>query len=142
MYSPRIDLAKARTRQGFVLDQMVQKGFARADQVAAAKGEAVTVAPEPTEHPELAPEVVDEVRRTLRNIVGPSAERGGYTVTTTIDPALEAARAPPCARNVDEYEKRHKLVPPADEGQGQARARARSLRGRPRPPGATRCSAW
>jgi penicillin-binding protein 1A len=112
IYSPRDDLARARTRQSFVLDQMVQKGFARADQARAAKDEMITVAPEPESRPELAPEVVDEVKRTLRSVVGPAADRGGYTVTTTIDPTLEAAARAAVRHNIDDYEKRHKLVLP------------------------------
>ncbi len=112
VYSPRDDMAKARSRQRFVLDQMVQKGFARADQAAAAKREEVVIAPEADARPELAPEVVDEVRRTLRTIVGPDADRGGYTVTTTIDPTLQAAARAAVRHGIDDYEKRHKLVPP------------------------------
>jgi penicillin-binding protein 1A len=112
VYSPRIDLEKARTREAFVLDQMVHKGFARADQAAAAKDEAVVIAPEPKDRAELAPEVVDEVRQKLRALVGADVERGGYTVTTTIDPPLEEAARAAVRRNVDDYEKRHRLVAP------------------------------
>jgi penicillin-binding protein 1A len=112
VYSPRVDLARARTRQAFVLDQMVQKGFAKPEQAAAAKKEPTKIAPEPEARPELAPEVVDEVKRTLRTLVGPAADRGGYTVTTTIDPALEAAARAAVRKNIDDYEKRHKLVAP------------------------------
>jgi penicillin-binding protein 1A len=112
VYSPRIDLARARTRRTFVLDQMQLKGFARPDQVAAAKKETVTIAPEPEARPELAPEVVDEVKRTLRTLVGAAADRGGYTVTTTIDPALEAAARAAVRKNADEYAKRHKGLAP------------------------------
>jgi penicillin-binding protein 1A len=112
VYSPRGDLTKARTREAFVLDQMVHKGFARAELAERAKEEALALAPESKEHAELAPEVVDEVKRQLRTLVGPEAERGGYTVTTTIDPALEEAARAAVRRNVDEYEKRHKLLAP------------------------------
>ncbi len=116
IYSPRDDLGKARARQGFVLDQMVQKSFARSDQATAAKEEVITVAPEPKEHPELAPEVVDEARRALRTLVGPGADRGGYTVTTTIDPQIQAAARAAVRHGIDDYEKRHKLVPPLAKG--------------------------
>jgi penicillin-binding protein 1A len=112
IYSPRGDMTRARGRQSFVLDQMVQKGFARADQAAAAKEAPIVIAPEPKERAEVAPEVVDEVRRTLRALVGPTADRGGYTITTTIDPALEEAARGALRRNVDDYEKRHKLLAP------------------------------
>lgn len=112
VYSPRVDHARALGRQGFVLDQMEAKGFARADQVAAARQETLTLASEPEARPELAPEVVDEVKRTLRALVGPAADRGGYTVTTTIDPALELAARTAVRHNADEYAKRHKLLAP------------------------------
>jgi penicillin-binding protein 1A len=113
VYSPRDDLGKARSRQAFVLHQMVLKGFARQDQAGAAEAAPIALASsESKEHPELAPEVVDEARRALRTLVGPGADRGGYTVTTTIDPALETAARAAVRRNVDDYEKRHKLVPP------------------------------
>jgi penicillin-binding protein 1A len=115
VYSPRVDLGRAKERRDLVLDQMVQKGFARAEQAEAAKKEPITLAPLPAEgsaESELAPEVVDEVKRTLRSLVGPAADRGGYTVTTTIDPALEAAARAAVRRNADDYEKRHKLLAP------------------------------
>jgi penicillin-binding protein 1A len=112
VYSPRIDKERALMRRDFVLDQMVRKGFARADQAAAAKKEPLAIAPEPEARPELAPEVVDEARRQLRAIVGPQADHGGYTITTTIDPALEEAARGAVRRNADDYEKRHKLLAP------------------------------
>ena len=112
VYSPRDDFAKAKGRQGFVLDQMARKGFANGEQVAAARAETIALAPEPETRPELAPEVVDEVKRTLRTLVGPAADRGGYTVTTTLDPALQAAARAAVRHNVDEYEKRHRLLAP------------------------------
>jgi penicillin-binding protein 1A len=112
VYSPRVDHARALGRQTFVLDQMEAKGFARADQVAAAKKETLTLASEPEARPELAPEVVDEVKRTLRTLVGPAADRGGYTITTTIDPTIELAARTAVRHNADEYAKRHKLLAP------------------------------
>ena len=112
VYSPRVDMTKALRRRDFVLRQMEQKGFAGADLVAAAKKDPIALAPEPESRPELAPEVVDEVKRTLRALVGPAADRGGYTITTTIDPALEAAARAAVRKNADDYAKRHKLLAP------------------------------
>jgi penicillin-binding protein 1A len=112
IFSPRVNMTRALERRSFVLDQMVQKGFAPPEQAAAAKTEPVTLAPETEVLAELAPEVVDEARRTLRELVGPTADRGGYTVMTTIDPALEAAARAAVRRNADDYAKRHKLVAP------------------------------
>lgn len=112
VYSPRLNMDKALGRRDFVLGQMAQKGFAPAELVDAAKKEPITLAPEPEARPELAPEVVAEVKRTLKKLVGPGADRGGYTITTTIDPALEAAARAAVRKNADDYAKRHKLLAP------------------------------
>ncbi|WP_231511775.1 penicillin-binding protein 1A [Chondromyces apiculatus] len=112
VYSPRINLQRATARRAFVLDQMLAKGFADAAQVEAAKREAVTLAPEPESLNELAPEVVAEAQRMLRKLAGPAMDRGGYTVTTTIDPAAQSAARAAVRKNLDAYAKRHKLLAP------------------------------
>ncbi|AKT37220.1 penicillin-binding protein 1A [Chondromyces crocatus] len=112
VYSPRINLQKATARRAFVLDQMQAKGFAEAAQVETAKREAMTLAAEPEALNELAPEVVAEAQRMLRQVAGPAMERGGYTVVTTIDPALQSAARGAVRKNLDNYAKRHKLVGP------------------------------
>lgn len=112
IYSPRVDYSRAKDRQEFVLSQMRAKGFARAEQVDAAKADPIALAPETEMMPELAPEVVTEVRRVLREAVGPAAERGGYTVTTTIDPAMQAAARAAVRKNLDDFAARHKLLAP------------------------------
>jgi penicillin-binding protein 1A len=112
VYSPRVNPAKARTRRDSILDQMVLKGFADAGEVEEIKREPVVLAPATESLPELAPEAVDEVRRRLRDIVGPVAARGGYTVTTTIDPELQAAARAALRKNLDAYAERHGLVAP------------------------------
>ncbi len=112
IFSPRVNLTKALERQHFVLAQMVQKGFATPEQAEKAKSEPVVLAPEIEVLSELGPEVVDEVKRVLRAAVGPEADRGGFTVTTTIDPAMETAARAAVRRNADDYAKRHKLLAP------------------------------
>jgi len=112
IYAPRGDGARARSRQAFVLDQMAKKSFATAEQAAAATAERVQIASPSGDRSELAPEVVDEVKRVLHSLVGAEADRGGYTITTTIDPALQEAARSAVRRNVDDYEKRHRLVAP------------------------------
>jgi penicillin-binding protein 1A len=133
VYSPRADAARALSRRDFVLAQMQQKGFATADLVAAAKKERLALAPEPEARPELAPEVVDEVKRTLRAMFGPGADRGGYTVTTTIDPALEAAARTAVRKNLDEYAKRHKLLGPFPVAKGKGKSEPTPYEGTPPP---------
>jgi len=112
LFSPRVDMKRALRRRAYVLDQMEKKGFASATQVEAARREPVTLAPEAEVLSELAPEVVSEVKRSLRALLGPAVDRGGYTVTTTIDPALEAAARAAVRRNADAYAKRHKRLAP------------------------------
>jgi penicillin-binding protein 1A len=112
IYSPRVDYERARERRNQVLEQVALKNFASRGQVEQAKREPIVLAPAVESLPELAPEVVDEVRRTLRSIVGQAAVRGGYTVTTTIDTDLQAAARRAVRENLDAYVERHKLLPP------------------------------
>jgi penicillin-binding protein 1A len=116
LFSPRVDMERAKKRQTYVLEQMRAKGFARPDQVDAALKEPVLLAPEPESLPELAPEAVTEARRLLREVVGPAADRGGYTVVTTIDPAAQAAARAAVRKNLDDYAARHKLLAPIVKG--------------------------
>ena len=119
VFSPRVNLPRAIERQHYVLAQMVQKGFATPEQAEKAKQEPVVLAPEIEVLSELGPEVVDEVKRVLRAAVGPEADRGGFTVTTTIDPAMETAARAALRRNADDYAKRHKLIAPLTIGRGK-----------------------
>jgi penicillin-binding protein 1A len=112
VYSPRVRMDKALARREYVLGQMLAKGFATKEEVDPARSAPVLLAAEVETMSELAPEVVDEVRRTLRSLVGPEADQGGYTVTTTIDPALQAAARKSMRASLDSYLGRHKLVAP------------------------------
>ncbi|WP_437635239.1 PBP1A family penicillin-binding protein [Sorangium sp. So ce854] len=112
VYSPRVNLERAVGRRDFVLDQMRSKGFADEILVEQAKREPVVLAIETESLAELAPEVVSEAQRVLRQVVGPAAQQGGYTITTTIDPAMQAAARAAVRKNLDAYAKRHKLFGP------------------------------
>ncbi|MFO0586743.1 MAG: PBP1A family penicillin-binding protein [Polyangiaceae bacterium] len=122
IYSPRVNMARAMSRRRFVLDQMAEKGFAPADAVAAAKSEPIVLARETDVSSDLAPEVVDEVRRKMNELLGPAGERGGYTITTTIDPALQAAARAAVRKNLDDYAARHKLFAPFTKKKGDPSA--------------------
>lgn len=112
VYSPRVDLARARARRAFVLEQMAEKGFAPREVVEAAKAAPIALAPETDALSELAPEAVAEAQRVLRAAVGATADAGGYTVTTSIDPALQAAARAAVRKNLDQLAERHGLVAP------------------------------
>jgi penicillin-binding protein 1A len=131
IFSPRVNLTRALERQHFVLAQMVQKGFATAEQAEKAKQDPIVLAPEIEVLSELGPEVVDEVKRVLRAAVGPEADRGGFTVTTTIDPALETAARAAVRRNADDYEKRHKLLAPLVIAKGKKEKEPAPFEGTP-----------
>ncbi len=112
IYSPRVDLARAEERQRYVLRQMGDKGFAPLADVEAAARRRIPLAPLPEQTAELAPEVMAEVERELTAAVGPQAVQGGYTVTTTIDPKLQAAARAAVRSNLDAYAARRGLVAP------------------------------
>lgn len=111
-YSPRENLARATRRREYVLDQMVQKGFAKGELAELAAKQAVVLAPEPEHTAELAPEVVAEARRVLRELVGERAARGGYVIHTSIDPKLQAAARKSLRAGLEQYDARKKLVAP------------------------------
>lgn len=112
LYSPRVDYDRALRRRNTVLDQIAAKGFATADAVDAAKAEPIALAPATETMSELAPEVVSEVRRKLAQLVGQDAARGGYTITTTIEPDLQASARRAVRANLDRYAERHGWLAP------------------------------
>lgn len=111
-YSPRRDETKSRIRRHFVLDQMLAKGFVTKDVWQAARDAPVPLAPATDADSELAPEVVTEVEKLLEKLAGPRAKRGGYVVTTSIDPVLQAAARKAVRDGLNAYAKRQKLEPP------------------------------
>jgi penicillin-binding protein 1A len=112
LYSPRHDAAKSRTRRAFVLAQMLDKGFIDQRQHDVAMNEPVRLAPPVEPQGQLAPEVVELVKRTLKEVAIDSKRSGGYTVTTTIDPRLQAAARKAVRDNLAAYDKRYKLLAP------------------------------
>jgi penicillin-binding protein 1A len=121
VYSPRVNPERARRRRDAVLAQIGAKHFAARSEVQRALQEPVVLAMATERLPELAPEAVDEVRRTLRRLVGPAASRGGFTVTTTIDPELQAAARQAVRDNLDAYAKRHHRLAPLKAQKGKQR---------------------
>ncbi|MEO8874357.1 MAG: penicillin-binding transpeptidase domain-containing protein, partial [Polyangiaceae bacterium] len=112
LFSPRKDPKRALSRRAFVLGQMHEKGFLTDAQYDAAMKEPLVVAPEIEANSQLAPEAVEMARRLLQKIDPIGAARGGYTITTTIDPRLEAAARKALRDDLDAYDKRHALLGP------------------------------
>ncbi len=121
LYSPRVNYERALRRRNTVLDQIALKGFATLNAVALAKREPIALAPATEAMSRLAPEVVSEVQRQLRQLVGEEAGGGGYTITTTLDPDLQAAARRSVRENLDRYAERHGLLAPiASKAKGKA----------------------
>ena len=107
--SPRRDMKCALTRRAYVLDQMHEKRFLPDAQWAVAKEEPVRLAPEIEANSGLAPEVIELAKRTLREVAPDDAARGGFTITTTIDPRLQEAARKAIRDGLAAYDKRHGL---------------------------------
>ena len=101
-YSPRLDLEAAQDRRAIVLGQMLSLGFIDQQTHDAAAAEPFTLAaPQVTDTP--APYFVEWVKQTLIDQYGPDAVfKGGLRVTTTIDPAAQAAAEQAIASVLDQ----------------------------------------
>jgi penicillin-binding protein 1A len=111
-YSPRRDVTLSMQRRHYVLAQMLQKGFVTQEVYTDAEQRPLRLAPVSDGESELAPEVVEHVKRLLVKVAGEAAERGGFVVETTIDPALQAAARKATRDALDQYMTRQKLLPP------------------------------
>ncbi len=127
-YNPKRDLTKALSRRGFVLDQMRAKHFINDAEYEAAKNESVRLAATREVDSELAPEAVAIARKLLLELEPERGPRGGFTITTTIDPALQQAARKALRDNLGAYDKRHKLL-------GPLRAPAIAQKGKSKPAG-------
>ena len=91
---------------------MLQKSFITQDLHDLAQASKVRLAPASDGESELAPEVVSYVKKVLDDVAGDSAVHGGFTIETTIDPALQAAARRAVRENLDNYALRQKVLPP------------------------------
>jgi penicillin-binding protein 1A len=112
LYSPRRDLKRSLVRREFVLGQMKAKHFINDAEYEAAKNEEVRLAATKEVDSELAPEAVSIAKKMLLDLEPERGPRGGFTITTTIDPALQAAARKALRENVDAYDKRKGLLAP------------------------------
>jgi penicillin-binding protein 1A len=111
-YAPKRGLAKALERRKYVLEQMLAKGFINKAEFDAAIDEPVRLAPSQEAETELAPEAVSIARKLLMELEPERGPRGGFTITTTIDPRLQAAARKSLRENLAAYDKRHNLLGP------------------------------
>lgn len=123
-FSPRKDPTRALARRHYVLDQMLQKGFITRELFEAMKDLPLRLAPLSEGQSELCPEIVAVAEATLERVAGERSSAGGYSVTTTIDPRLQAAGRQAVRDGLEAYARRHHLQPPFIEEK-------RSLWGKP-----------
>lgn len=112
IYSPKRDVKRSLGRRAFVLSQMHEKGFLNQAQYDAAKEEAVRLAPSHEVESELAPEAVQIAKKMLLELEPDRGPRGGFTITTTIDPRVQAAARKSLRENLAAYDKKHSLIAP------------------------------
>lgn len=111
-FSPRRDEARSLARRRYVLDQMLEKGFVTRELWQVAREAPLKLAPASDGESDLAPEIVEIARKELEATLGEHAKRGGYTVRTTLDPALQAAARKAVRDALDAYAHRQKLEAP------------------------------
>lgn len=112
IYSPKRDVKRSLVRRAFVLSQMHEKGFLNQAQYDAAKDEAVRLAPSHEVESELAPEAVQIAKKMLLELEPERGPRGGFTITTTIDPRIQASARKSLRENLAAYDKKHSLIAP------------------------------
>jgi penicillin-binding protein 1A len=116
---------------------MLDKGFIDQHQHDAAMVEPLRLPPAIEPQGTLAPEVVEIVKRKLKEVIGES-KKGGYTVTTTIDPKMQAAARKAVRENLGAYDKRYKLLAPfsppvvASTGKKKQKASDKPFEGTPK----------
>jgi penicillin-binding protein 1A len=110
LYSPRHDLKRALGRRAWVLEQMHKKGFLNDAQYDAAKDEPLDLTSEVEAESLLAPEAVEIARKTLHELEPDRYALGGFTITTSIDPRLQAAARKAVRDGLDAYDKRRGLL--------------------------------
>ena len=98
---------RARIRRDYILDRMAELRFVSAAEAAAAKAVPMHATPHepPIEVP--APYVAEMVRQEMIARYGPEAVTGGYHVTTTILPDLQAAADQAVRDGLHLYDHRH-----------------------------------
>ncbi|MBV9946036.1 MAG: transglycosylase domain-containing protein, partial [Myxococcales bacterium] len=109
-FHPRVSPNAALARRGYVLDQMNAKGFLNEDQWTAARQEPVNLSAIPEVSSDLAPEAVEMARGYLYRVEPEQARLGGFTITTSIDPRLQAAARRGVREALAAYDKRHGLT--------------------------------
>jgi penicillin-binding protein 1A len=111
----------AKQRQIYVLGQMVKLEFIYEDVAKQLAAAPITVIPEGSALPVLAPEAVDLVRRRIDERFGPGKLSSlGFDVKTTIDSQLQTLARQALERGLEELDQRHNFRGPLAHLTGRA----------------------
>ncbi|RMD87953.1 MAG: PBP1A family penicillin-binding protein [Candidatus Dadabacteria bacterium] len=107
-YSPVRHFERAKSRQKYVLRQLIKSGFADASEVKTAEKEKIKVYPPENKKILAAPYFVDEIRRILAEQFGDFrlVQTGGYTVYTTLDLKAQQMAKRALKKGLEELDKR------------------------------------
>lgn len=106
-YSPHRDFQKARARQSYVIQQMVNKGYLTAAEGEAALAEEIRIVPRGSAFLEKAPHFTEHVRRYLVDKYGEDRVlREGLQVRATADMRLQRLAQEAVVRGVHEVDQR------------------------------------
>ncbi len=108
-FHPRTSMTAALARRAYVLDQMHAKGFLDDAQWTTAKSEPAVLAPIADAPSALAPEAVEMAKNVLYRLDPTEGRLGGFTITTSIDPIVQAAARQGVREAIAAYDKRHGL---------------------------------
>ncbi|MCA9580571.1 MAG: PBP1A family penicillin-binding protein [Myxococcales bacterium] len=125
--SPRTHPEAAKRRQAYILGQLEKKREdywpdLRLDDIEKARTEEVTIVPRKSPE-DAGPEILVAARSLLSETLDPEdLERGGFTVHSTIDLALQAEARAALRKGLDDLASRHKYPGPTDLAKAEGSA--------------------
>lgn len=107
-YNPKTHYDAAIVRRNWVIDRMVEDGYASAEEAKEAKEKPLTVVERKSGFLQDTEYYSEEVRRTIsRNFGDEALYQGGLIVRTTVDPRLQSIATRALRKGLIEYDKRH-----------------------------------
>src|SRR5581483_802213 len=106
--SPFVDMAAATRRRNYVLQRMAEEGYISQPDADAAKARPIVLRGQPQPDRSIAPYYLEEVRKHLERQYGAKAlYESGLSVTTSLDPHLQAIANRVIEQGLRTYDKRH-----------------------------------
>jgi penicillin-binding protein 1A len=107
-YNPKTKYDAAIARRNWVIDRMLEDGYATADEAAEAKEKPLTVIDHTTELVKNAQYFSEDVRRQVKDKLGEDAlYEGGLLIRTTLDPRLQEIATKSFKKEIENYDHRH-----------------------------------